>query len=53
MNEAFTQFTLKGAYAFSREVSLIGSASRQSLTSSLAGTSFNDTIFLLGVRLQR
>jgi hypothetical protein len=53
VNEAFTQFTLKGAYAVSREVSLIGSASRQNLTSSLAGSSFTDNIFLLGVRLQR
>ena len=53
VNESFTQFTLKGAYAFSREVSLVGSASHQELTSSLPGTSFKDTIFLLGVRLQR
>ncbi len=53
VKEAFTAFTLKGAYAFSREISLIGSASHQSLTSSLAGTSFKDDIFLLGVRLQR
>ena len=53
VHEAFTQFTLKGTYNFSREISLIGSASRQSLSSSLAGSSFKDEIFLLGVRLQR
>ena len=53
VHEAFTQFTLKGTYNFSREISLIGSASRQSLSSSLAGLSFEDKIFLLGVRLQR
>ncbi len=53
VHETFTQYTLKAAYAFSREVSLIGSASRQNLTSSLPGSSFTDNIFLLGVRLQR
>ena len=53
VHEAFTQFTLKGAYNFSRELSIIGSASRQSLNSSLVGSSFDDNIFLLGLRLQR
>ena len=53
VDETFTQFTLKGAYSFSREVQLIGSASRQKLSSSLPGSSFEDNIFLLGIRLQR
>ena len=53
VQEAFTQFTLKGAYSFSREVQLIASASQQNLQSTLVGNSFKDTIFLVGVRLQR
>ncbi len=53
VQEAFTQFTLKGAYAFNREVQLIASASQQNLQSSLLGSGFKDSIFLVGVRLQR
>lgn len=53
VQEAYTQFTLKGAYSFSREVQLIASASQQNLQSSLAFNGFKDTIFLLGVRMQR
>ena len=53
VQEAFTQFTLKGAYSFNREVQLIASASQQNLQSSLIGNGFKDTTFLLGVRLQR
>ena len=53
VQEAFTQFTLKGAYAFSREAQLIASALQQNLQSNLLGNGFKDTIFLLGVRLQR
>lgn len=53
VREAFSQFTLKGAYSFSREVQLIASASRQNLQSSLLGNGFKNSIFLVGVRLQR
>ena len=53
LNEMFTQFTLKGAYAFNREVSVIASASQQNLNSALIGQGFKDSIFLVGVRLQR
>ena len=53
VHDTFTSFTLKGAYAFSRDVSLIASASQQNLSSSLSGSSFHDAIFLVGVRLQR
>ena len=53
MQEAFTQFTLKGAYSFNREVQLIASASQQNLQSSLLGSGFKDSIFLVGVRVQR
>ena len=53
VQEAFTQFTLKGAYSFSREVQLIASASQQNLQSSLLGNGFKDSIFLVGMRLQR
>ena len=53
VQEAYTQFTLKGAYSFSREVQLIASASQQSLQSSLINNGFKDSIFLVGVRLQR
>ena len=53
VTENFLQFTLKGAYSISRDIQLIGSASHQQLDSTLAGSSFNDNIFLLGVRLQR
>lgn len=53
VNEVFTQFTLKAAYSFTRDVQLIARASRQSLASSLQGSSFTDNIFLVGVRLQR
>ena len=52
-NDTFTVFTLKGAYAFTRDVSLIASASQQNLSSSLVGSGFRDAIFLVGVRLQR
>ena len=53
VTENFLQFTLKGAYSISRDVQLIGSASHQELNSTLVGSSFDDNIFLLGVRLQR
>jgi len=53
VSETFTQFTLKGAYALSRDVQLIASVSQQSLASTLIGNSFHDTIVLTGVRLQR
>ncbi len=53
VTENFLQFTLKGAYNISRDIQLIGSASHQQLGSTLAGSSFEDNIFLLGVRLQR
>ncbi len=53
VQEAYTQFTLKGAYSFSREAQLIASASQQNLQSSLVGNGFKDSIFLIGVRLQR
>ena len=52
VNEAFTSFTLKGAYNVTRDIQLIASASRQNLTSTL-GDGFTDYIFLTGVRLQR
>lgn len=53
VQETFTQFTLKSTYSLSREIQLIGSASRQTLQSSLANYGFTDYIFLAGVRLQR
>ena len=53
VQEAYTQFTLKGAYSFSRAAQLIASASQQNLQSSLVGNGFKDSIFLIGVRLQR
>lgn len=53
VQEAFTQFTLRGTYSFNREVQLIASASQQNLQSSLLGNGFKDSIFLVGVRLQR
>ncbi len=53
VTENFLQFTLKGAYNVTRDIQLIGSASRQQLNSTLVGSSFDDNIFLLGVRLQR
>ena len=53
VDETFAQATLKGTYKLNREVQIFGSLSRQSLDSSLAGSSFTNTIFLLGVRLQR
>ena len=53
VQETFTSISLKAAYSVSREVQLTASASRQALTSSLPGSSFTDTIFLAGVRLQR
>ena len=53
VNENFTQFTLKAAYSFTRDVQLVSSISQQNLTSTLPGNSFRDTIFLTGVRLQR
>ena len=53
VTENFLQFTLKGAYSISRDIQLIGSASHQQLNSTLVGSSFDDNIFLLGVRLQR
>ena len=53
VKETFTSFTLKGAYAITRDVQIIASASEQNLASSLPGNSFRDAIFLTGVRLQR
>ncbi len=53
VNENFLQFTLKAAYNITRDIQLIGSASHQELHSTLVGSSFDDNIFLLGVRLQR
>ncbi len=53
VHEAFTQFTLKAAYNVAREVQLVASASRQNLSSTLVGNSFEDAIFLVGLRLQR
>ncbi len=53
VTENFLQFTLKGAYNVTRDIQLIGSASHQRLNSTLVGSSFDDNIFLLGVRLQR
>ena len=53
VQEAYTQFTLKGTYSFNREVQLIASASQQNLQSSLLGNGFKDSIFLVGMRLQR
>ena len=53
VDEHFMQYTLKGAYSFTRDVQLIASASRQTLTSTLASDNFTDNIFLVGVRLQR
>ena len=53
MSENFTQFTLKGAYSFTRDVQLVSSVSQQNLRSTLQGNSYRDTIFLTGVRLQR
>jgi hypothetical protein len=52
-NETYTTYTLKGAYSVTRDVQLIASASRQSLSSTFASEAFRDTIFLAGVRLQR
>ena len=52
VNEAYTTFELKSAYALTRDVQVVASASRQSLTSTL-GDGFKDYIFLTGVRLQR
>ena len=53
VKETFTSIALKAAYSVTREVQLTASASRQALSSSLPGSSFTDTIFLAGVRLQR
>lgn len=53
VHETYTQGTLKAAYSFTREVQLIASATRQRLDSSLLGSSYTDSIFLVGVRLQR
>ena len=53
VSENFTQFTLKGAYSFTRDVQLVSSVSQQNLRSTLQGNSYRDTIFLTGVRLQR
>ena len=53
VQETFTSIQLKAAYSVSREVQLTASATRQALSSSLLGSSFTDTIFLAGVRLQR
>ncbi|MGD0635033.1 MAG: outer membrane beta-barrel protein [Beijerinckiaceae bacterium] len=53
VNETFAQAGLKATYKLNREVQIFGSLSRQSLDSSLVGSSFTNTIFLLGVRLQR
>ncbi len=52
VNEAYTTFTLKGAYSFTRDVQLVATASRQNLNSTL-GDGFRDYIFLTGIRLQR
>ena len=53
VTENFLQFTLKAAYGVTRDIQLIGSVSHQALNSTLVGSSFDDNIFLLGVRLQR
>ena len=53
VTEDFLQFTLKAAYSITRDIQLIGSASHQELHSTLVGSSFDDNIVLLGVRLQR
>lgn len=53
VTETYTQFTLKGLYAVTRDIQLIASASRQQLKSSLGQSSFTDNVFLAGVRLQR
>ncbi|MDR3460738.1 MAG: outer membrane beta-barrel protein [Beijerinckiaceae bacterium] len=53
VDETFAQATLKATYKLSREVQIFGSLTHQSLASSLEGSSFTNTIFLLGVRLQR
>ncbi len=53
VHEAFSSETLKAAYAFNREVSLIATASHQQLSSSLTYSAFKDNVILLGVRLQR
>ena len=51
VTENFLQFTLKGAYNVTRDIQLIGSVSHQRLNSTLVGSSFDDNIFLLGVRV--
>lgn len=53
VDEHLLSFTLKGAYALSREIQIIGTASHQELDSSLSYNNFKDNTFLLGVRLQR
>ena len=53
VHEAFSSETLKAAYAFNREVSLIATASHQQLASSLTYSAFKDNVILLGVRMQR
>lgn len=52
-DQVFTNYSLRSVYSVTRDVQLIGSLSRQALTSSLPGNSFTDNIFLAGVRLQR
>ncbi len=44
---------VKATYSFTREVQLTASATHSKLSSTLAGSSFTDTIFLVGMRLQR
>ncbi|WP_158809776.1 outer membrane beta-barrel protein [Beijerinckia sp. L45] len=53
VNEVYTQGTIKAAYSLTRDVQIIASATRQRLDSSLQNSSYNDNIFLLGMRLQR
>jgi hypothetical protein len=53
VNETFTEADLKATYKLTREIQIFGSLSRQSLNSSLQGSSFTNTIMLAGIRLQR
>ena len=53
VDEHLMQYSLKAAYSFTRDVQLIASASHQTLASTLTYDNFTDSIFLVGVRLQR
>jgi hypothetical protein len=44
---------LKTTYSVNREIQITASATHSRLSSTLAGSSFSDTIFLVGMRLQR